>query len=202
MSRRSSYFKEVERLLDMGMEPKQIIKVTGIPKSTVYDIREKLREEAKYDFDELMGKDYLWKYQQTISNYSKTIQESNEEIEELKKKYEDLEVELREELASIPIDKYIARATILNTIASLPSAKASDMQRLMQQRDKASEMKAKTYNQGPVVFAINNWLKTGKPVEPHLQVLEVNEPLPESQPLPAPEISDDDLDVLKEMENE
>ena len=47
MGRKALYFKQVEHLLSVGYEAKDIVKITNIPKGTVYRIVDKLREEAK-----------------------------------------------------------------------------------------------------------------------------------------------------------
>ncbi len=60
MGRKALYFKEIEHLLSVGYEAKDIIKITNIPRGTVYRIVDKLREEAKINFDQLMTKDYLY----------------------------------------------------------------------------------------------------------------------------------------------
>ena len=66
MTRQSKYFAEIERLLKIGYEPKHIMALTNIPKPTVYRIVDKLRKEARYDFNNLMEKDFLYKYQQNL----------------------------------------------------------------------------------------------------------------------------------------
>lgn len=205
MTRKAKYFQEVERLLDNGLEPKQIIKVTGIPESTVYWVRKKLREEARLDFKELMSEDYIWKYQKTLENYSKTIQQMNEAIAEAKAKYADKEAELREELAGIPSDKYIARATILQAIVAIEGQKNQDLVKLTAQRDKATEAKAKTYNQGPVVHAVDEWLRTGNANQPEIEALNTTvstNPIPET-PKPLPQApTDDDIEIMRKMDEE
>ena len=50
MGRKALYFKEIEHLLSVGYEAKDIIKITNIPRGTVYRIVDKLREEAKINF--------------------------------------------------------------------------------------------------------------------------------------------------------
>ncbi len=208
MTRKAKYFQEVERLLDHGLEPKQIIKVTGIPESTVYWVRKKLREEARLDFKELMSEDYIWKYQKTLENYSKTIQQMNDAIAEAKQRYAAKEAELREELAGIPSDKYMARATILQAIVAIEGQKNQDLVKLTAQRDKATESKARTYNQGPVVYAVDEWLRTGNANQPEITALnnavDVNIDTPPADPKPismqAPDA--DDLEILKQMDEE
>ena len=72
MTRRGKYFEEIQHLLEIGYEPKQIIKITGCSKATVYRIVDKLKTEARYEFKNLLQHDYLWKYQKTIENFSGT----------------------------------------------------------------------------------------------------------------------------------
>jgi len=214
MVRKAKYFKEVERLIDMGMEPKQIIKVTGIPSATVYRIRDKLIAEARYDFKTLLEGDYVWKYLQTIANFSKTIQQCNERIDGLAGKYAKLEQDMRQELEVTPPKMAMVRATLLQGLANLQSAQTAELRELVNQRDKASESKAKTYNQGPFVHALDELIKTGKAEAPRLKEVEdmfgnkpevsIDDTADEPQQLPQPtqEPTDDDLDVLREMDED
>ena len=80
MGRKSQYFKTIENMMDVGYQAKDIIKITNIPNATVYRIVDKLRSESKLEFNELMEQDYLYKYQQNLSNLNKTIELCNSPI--------------------------------------------------------------------------------------------------------------------------
>lgn len=210
MTRESAYFKEIERLLANGFEPKHITKITGIPQSTVYRIVEKLRTEARMDFNQLMDKDYLWKYQQNLENFSRTIQECNEEIVTMRKKYDEIEAKMIEELEGLPDSKAMVKATILASLVSLQSAKTNEFKKIVDTRDKASETKARIYNAGPVVYAIDNWVRNTHPENGNAPMLALDEPPKEYiplklntiQPTDNDEPSDEELRVLKEMEED
>ena len=155
MGRKALHFKEIEHLLSVGYEAKDIVKITNIPKGTVYRIVDKLREEAKINFDQLMTKDYLYKYQMNLDNYSKTIVQCNEEIVIINSKYDQLERLVMEDLESTPPDKYLARSTYLANLINIRNNRTIEIQKLIAQRDKSSEMKARIFNSGPVVYRIN-----------------------------------------------
>ena len=155
MGRKALHFKEIEHLLSVGYEAKDIVKITNIPKGTVYRIVDKLREEAKINFDQLMTKDYLYKYQMNLDNYSKTIVQCNEEIVIINTKYDQLERLVMEDLESTPPDKYLARSTYLANLINIRNNRTIEIQKLIAQRDKSSEMKARIFNSGPVVYRIN-----------------------------------------------
>ena len=155
MGRKALHFKEIEHLLSVGYEAKDIVKITNIPKGTVYRIVDKLREEAKINFDQLMTKDYLYKYQMNLDNYSKTIIQCNEEIVIINAKYDQLERLVMEDLESTPPDKYLARSTYLANLINIRNNRTIEIQKLIAQRDKSSEMKARIFNSGPVVYRIN-----------------------------------------------
>ena len=155
MGRKALHFKEIEHLLSVGYEAKDIVKITNIPKGTVYRIVDKLREEAKINFDQLMTKDYLYKYQMNLDNYSKTIIQCNEEIVIINSKYDQLERLVMEDLESTPPDKYLARSTYLANLINIRNNRTIEIQKLIAQRDKSSEMKARIFNSGPVVYRIN-----------------------------------------------
>jgi len=155
MGRKALHFKEIEHLLSVGYEAKDIVKITNIPKGTVYRIVDKLREEAKINFDQLMTKDYLYKYQMNLDNYSKTIVQCNEEIVIINAKYDQLERLVMEDLESTPPDKYLARSTYLANLINIRNNRTIEIQKLIAQRDKSSEMKARIFNSGPVVYRIN-----------------------------------------------
>ncbi len=207
MGRKALYVKEVEHLLSVGYEAKDIVKITNIPKGTVYRIVDKLREEAKINFDQLMTKDYLYKYQMNLENYSKTIVQCNEEIKKVNQKYDQLEQVVMESLELCPPDKYIARSAYMTNLINIRNNRTIEIQKLISQRDKSSEMKAKIFNSGPVVYRINQVVEN-KVLQPEMLS---EQTMPEPEPIPLPEIepevkseeiSEEDLKVLKEMEED
>ena len=221
MGRKALHFKEIEHLLSVGYEAKDIVKITNIPKGTVYRIVDKLREEAKLNFDQLMTKDYLYKYQMNLDNYSKTIIQCNEEIATINTKYDQLEGMVMVDLESCPTDKYLARSTYLANLINIRNNRTIEIQKLVAQRDKSSEMKARIFNSGPVVYRINQVFEnripqpemfneqTAKPIEFVNNAIhqedtitdikgEIIEDIVERS---AATVSEEDLQVLKEMEN-
>ena len=214
MGRKALYFKQVEHLLSVGYEAKDIIKITNIPRGTVYRIVDKLREEAKINFDQLMTKDYLYKYQMNLENYSKTIVQCNEEIKTINAKYDQLERIVMESLEVCPPDKYLARSTYLANLINIRNNRTIEIQKLISQRDKSSEMKAKIFNSGPVVYRINQVVEN-KVLQPEM----LSEQSTQEQTMPelvnnttveekvenieeSDVISEEDLQVLKEMEED
>lgn len=225
MGRKALHFKEIEHLLSVGYEAKDIVKITNIPKGTVYRIVDKLREEAKINFDQLMTKDYLYKYQMNLDNYSKTIVQCNEEIVIINAKYDQLERLVMEDLESTPPDKYLARSTYLANLINIRNNRTIEIQKLIAQRDKSSEMKARIFNSGPVVYRINQVVEN-KILQPEMlndvkapELVEfVNDSVHQedtdimgeieavversaAMTLSEEDISEEDLLVLKEMEN-
>ena len=221
MGRKALHFKEIEHLLSVGYEAKDIVKITNIPKGTVYRIVDKLREEAKINFDQLMTKDYLYKYQMNLDNYSKTIIQCNEEIVIINAKYDQLERLVMEDLESTPPDKYLARSTYLANLINIRNNRTIEIQKLIAQRDKSSEMKARIFNSGPVVYRINQVVEN-KILQPEMlneakapELVEfVNDSVHQEdtsttnikgeevkEVAEEPTISEEDLLVLKEMEN-
>ena len=221
MGRKALHFKEIEHLLSVGYEAKDIVKITNIPKGTVYRIVDKLREEAKINFDQLMTKDYLYKYQMNLDNYSKTIVQCNEEIVIINSKYDQLERLVMEDLESTPPDKYLARSTYLANLINIRNNRTIEIQKLIAQRDKSSEMKARIFNSGPVVYRINQVVEN-KVLQPEMlndakapELVEfVNDSVHQEdtsttnikgeevkEVAEEPTISAEDLQVLKEMEN-
>ena len=218
MGRKALHFKEIEHLLSVGYEAKDIVKITNIPKGTVYRIVDKLREEAKINFDQLMTKDYLYKYQMNLDNYSKTIVQCNEEIVIINAKYDQLERIVMENLESCPPDKYLARSTYLANLINIRNNRTIEIQKLIAQRDKSSEMKARIFNSGPVVYRINQVVEN-KILQPEMlnekplvefvnnavqqeDIMDTNIKGEEVKKVAEePTISAEDLLVLKEMEN-
>ena len=218
MGRKALHFKEIEHLLNVGYEAKDIVKITNIPKGTVYRIVDKLREEAKLNFDQLMTKDYLYKYQMNLDNYSKTIIQCNEEISIINAKYDQLESLVMVDLESCPTDKYLARSTYLANLINIRNNRTIEIQKLIAQRDKSSEMKARIFNSGPVVYRINQVVEN-KILQPEMlnekplvefvnnavqqeDIMDTNIKGEEVKKVAEePTISAEDLLVLKEMEN-
>ena len=211
MGRKSVYIKQIEHLLSVGYEAKDIVKITNIPKGTIYRIVDQLREEAKTNFDQLMTKDYLYKYQMNLDNYSKTIVQCNIEIETVNKKYDELEKVVMESLEVCPVDKYIARSAYMTNLINIRNNRTIEIQKLIAQRDKSSEMKAKIFNSGPVVYRINQVVEN-KVLQPEM----LSEQSTQERTMPElvnntekvenieenDVISEEDLQVLKEMEED
>ena len=221
MGRGNKHKAEVERLLNIGYDPKDIIKITNIPTATVYRNIRALKDEAKIDFEALLTDDYLWRYYKTLHNYSDTIVICNEEIEAMKKRYDDMEKEIRHELENTPNTKNGARVNLLSNLTTLLGMRSTELTRLLSQRDNATSLKAKLLNVGPVVYSMNEFLKknsnipTTKVYEHPLLRKYKKEPIEENKFLPIEEsvievkelpasysISDDEREILKEMENE
>ena len=152
-----------------------------------------------------MTKDYLYKYQMNLDNYSKTIVQCNIEIETVNKKYDELEKVVMESLEVCPVDKYIARSAYMTNLINIRNNRTIEIQKLIAQRDKSSEMKAKIFNSGPVVYRINQvveskvlqpeMLNDQKPLKEFVNNTEKVEEIVEDKA-----ISEEDLQVLKEME--
>ena len=205
MGRKAVYIKQIEHLLSVGYEAKDIVKITNIPKGTIYRIVDQLRDEAKTNFDQLMTKDYLYKYQMNLDNYSKTIIQCNIEIDTINTKYDQLEGIVMVDLESCPTDKYLARSTYLANLINIRNNRTIEIQKLIAQRDKSSEMKAKIFNSGPVVYRINQVVEN-KVLQPEMlknqepRVEFVNNTHIEEKIKDDDIISKEDLQVLKEME--
>ncbi len=206
--KKSKHFHEIEHYINIGFEAKDIPKLTNIPKSTVYAVVNKLKVEADINFKELMEKDYLYRYQINLDNYSKTIQECNKKIEEMNIKYDDLETMLTHEMENIPDNKHTTKVYFIQTLVSINNNRVNDLAKLVQQRDRASELKAKLYNSGPVVYRINEYVKERGSINPNLEhpmfsekeeikkLKVIEEPIEEA----VEEISDEDKEVLREMD--
>ena len=211
MARKSSYFKEVERLLRVGYEPSDIIKMSGIPKATVYRLINKLQVESRYEFKRTMSHNFLWKYQQNMENFSRTIQEMNEEIEIVKAKYADFEQLILSSIEELVIPKQsMVKASLLMALISCQSSRTNELIKLAQQRDKATEGKAKLFNQGPVVNAVHEWVNSAPPpagILPHIPELdtirdEEEKPiLAKLNSITLTEEEEEELRIQKEMED-
>ena len=156
-----------------------------------------------------------------LDNYSKTIIQCNEEIVVINAKYDQLERLVMEDLESTPPDKYLARSTYLANLINIRNNRTIEIQKLIAQRDKSSEMKARIFNSGPVVYRINQVVEN-KVLQPEMlndakapELVEfVNDSVHQEdtsttnikgeevkEVAEEPTISAEDLQVLKEMEN-
>lgn len=200
----------VESMLRNGWEARDIHKQTNLPRSTVYAKVKKLKKEARYDFDKVMNEDYLWLYQMNLMNYSRTIKQLNEEIERVNKKYDELEIITREALEAVEDGKHVGKSNLIANLIAINNSRANDMAKLTQQRDRASEMKARLFNQGPVVHNMAEWLKLTSSVDKKvLPVLENQKKqlnvisVVDMKELPFVEdMSEEDMDIIREMEND
>ncbi len=202
MARRSKYFKTVEHLLDTGYESKDICKISGIPRATVYRIVDKLREEAKINFKDLMEKDYLYKYQRNLEELSKTVIQCNERMVGVDSKYDALEGQAQTALSNVEVNKHISKAHLISNLISIQSSRTTEIVKLIAERDRASEAKANLYNKGPVVYRINEFVQHKLPNVPPM--LNKGITVSEAQ-MDAPklnEITEDDQKILDEMDKE
>lgn len=208
MGRKAKYKKEMERLLEMGFEAKDITRITNIPQATVYRYVDKLRTEARLDFDQLMEKDFLYKYGLTLSNYAKSIQECNAELALIDAKYEKREKEIYKLMDELPEKSVMVKSNHMAQLIQLDAQKNNEKLRCIAQRDRSTELKAKIYNAGPVVQALKIWIAENNPKlgeEPRLNLIkgkvkemtarEIHDAL-----LPDMiEITEEDRKVLEEM---
>ena len=212
MGRTAKYYVEIERLLDNGYNINEVVGELNISSRTVYRVLDKLKKQARYDFKNLMQEDFLWKYQKTLENFDKTIRQCNEQISTIGVKYDDYEHRVKEELDSCDKTKYMARATLLGNLINIQSNRTNELQKLVTARDRASDNKAKVYNQGPVVNSIDNWVHQTTPSAGELPVIpeikkiilkkthtELNSTDNTNK---LDEITDEDRAVLEEMEKD
>lgn len=210
MGRGSKYFKEIQHLLEIGYEKKQIVEITGCSKATVDRVTRKLKIEARFEFKNLLTEDFLWKYQKTLENYSRTIQQCNEEITKMNDKYDTIELKINTELEDMPENKAMTRATLLGSLIQVQSSRTNELIKICATRDRATGEKARVYNQGPVMYAMDEWVNNTNPQQgelPHVEEVTalsantINAEVHEIQGAVSTEvISDEDEQVLKEME--
>jgi len=199
MGRSPKYVDEVEKLLRNGWNVKDIVSNTNISKSTVYDVLAKMKKRARYNFKELMSEDYLWKYENTLDNFDRTIRECNEEMELVKNKYAIIESKINLQIVGLDNKQAMVKAHLLANLISCQSSRTNEIIKLCAQRDKASDLKARVYNAGPVVNAIDEWVNRTTPPAgelPRIQELDKVDP----QPLNPPE-NRDELYLPKDLEN-
>jgi len=200
----------IEGMLRNGWEAKDIYKQTNLPRSTVYAKVSKLKREARYDFDKVINEDYLWLYQMNLMNYSRTIKEVNEEIERVNKKYDELEKITMEALQAVEERKHLGKSNFISNLITINNCRANDLAKLTQQRDRASEMKARLFNQGPVAHRTAEYLKiTMNSTREILPILEKQKKqlnvisVVDMKELPVLDsMSEEDKEILKEMEND
>lgn len=203
MGRKSKWTDEVERLVDNGYDPKQIVKITGLAISTVYKHVEKLRVQARYRFNNLMSKDYLYQYFKALDNFARTIQQCNEELDKTYIRYDALEAQISKAVNSLDKPKHpIAHSAMLGQLIQLQNSRENAVVRLTAQRDKASDLKAKVYNAGPVVAAIDQWVRDNTPKAGDLPELNTSMVDEKVAPEKSPEISEEDAAIIREMEEE
>lgn len=206
---------EIERLMDLGYEAKHISKMTNIPTGTVYRVVDKLRKEARFDFKDLMSKDYLYKFQQTMENFSKTIQVCNEEIARIDEKYDVLEFRMLETIEQLQMPRQaVTKANLLLGLLAVQNSRNTEKLKLMIQRDRATEQKAKMYNQGPVVNAIDELFQKYQPENADIPTIgelkmveEIREEYSPSQRNKedlnmVQNLNEEDMDALREMEED
>jgi len=203
---RTNSGRAVEKLIDDGyVDIIALSQKTGLSERQCRRYLDKHRSEAKGRFDKLMtGGDYLYQYYNVLDNFSKTIQQCNEELNVSNAKYDELEQQIDEALDELDLPKQaLAKAQLLGQLVQIQNSRENAVVRITGQRDKATDLKAKVYNSGPVVNAIDNLfrnktqdaevsqLNTG---EESINVLELAEP--------KDKISEEDAKIIKKMDDE
>lgn len=206
---RTKIGKEVERLIDNGYgDPRALSQQTGLSVRQCNRYLRKFKLEAKVRFDSLMSEDYLYLYYNTIDNFSRTIQQCNEELKTLHTKYDDLEVQISEAVNELDKQKHpIAHSAMLGQLIQIQNSRENSVVRLTAQRDKASDLKAKVYNAGPVVAALDQWVrdntpKAGEIPELNTSLGNIKASTSAEEDDESSEISEEDAKVIKEMEEE
>lgn len=192
-------------MMEIGYQAKDIIKITNIPNATVYRIVDKLRSESKLDFKELMEKDYLYKYQQNLANLNKTIVWCNEQMPQINTKYDDLGVITKEALDAVEGNKHISKAHLISNLITIQANRIRELAVIVAQRDKAVGDKARLFNQGPVVYRVNEYVEHKmQNIPPMLnEGIKVEDVKLEEEPIPiltSGDISAEDKEILAEME--
>jgi len=205
---RTKIGKEVERLIDNGYgDPRTLSQQTGLSVRQCNRYLRKFKLEAKVRFDSLMSEDYLYQYYNVLDNFSKTIQQCNKELGTAHKKYDDLEDKLNIAVNELDQQKHpIAHSAMLGQLIQIQNSRENAVVRLTAQRDRASDLKAKVYNAGPVVAALDQWVRDNTPKAGALVELNTSiENIKTSTPVEEDdksEISEEDAKVIKEMEEE
>lgn len=206
---RTKIGKEVERLIDLGYgDPKALSQQTGLSERQCHRYLHEFRIKAKVRFDNLMDEDYLYQYYNTLDNFSRTIQQCNEELIKLHTKYDDLEVQISEAVNELDKQKHpIAHSAMLGQLIQVQNSRENAVVRLTAQRDKASDLKAKVYNAGPVVAALDQWVRDNTPkagalVELNTSLKNIKTSTPVEEDDKSSEISEEDAKVIKEMDEE
>lgn len=203
---RTEIGKKVERLIDNGYgDPRALSQQTGLSVRQCNRYLRKFKLEAKVRFDNLMSEDYLYLYYNTLDNFSKTIQQCNEELGNTKEKYDDLEEQVDGALEKLDEKQGITRSALLGQLIQIQNSRENAIIRLTAQRDKASDLKAKVYNAGPVVAALDQWVRDNTPKGGELKGLNMSmENIKTSTSVEdeKSEISEEDAKVIKEMEEE
>lgn len=205
---RTEIGKEVERLIDLGYgDPRALSQQTGLSVRQCNRYLRKFKLEAKIRFDNLMDEDYLYLYYNTLDNFSRTIQQCNEELKTLHTKYDDLEVQISKAVDELDKQKHpIAHSAMLGQLIQIQNSRENSVVRLTAQRDKASDLKAKVYNAGPVVAALDQWVRDNTPKAGELPELNTSMKNIKGSTLAEEdekfEISEEDAKVIKEMEEE
>ena len=203
---RTKIGKEVERLIDNGYgDPRALAQQTGLSERQCQRYLRKFKLEAKVRFDNLMSEEYLYLYYNTLDNFSRTIQQCNEELARMSTKYDVLEDKINTAVDDLDQVKHpIAHSAMLGQLIQVQNSREGAVVRLTAQRDKASDLKAKVFNAGPTVAAIDQWVRDNTPKAGQLPELNTsNEDIKnESPPEESHEISEEDAKILREMEDE
>lgn len=203
MGRKSKWKDEIERLVDKGYDPKHIAKKLGLNLSTVYKHVEKFRTEARHRFGNLMSKDYLYQYFITLDNFARTIQQCNEELDTSHEKYDGLEGRITIAVNALDKAKHpIAHSAMLGQLIQVQNSRENAVVRLTAQRDRASDLKAKVYNEGPVVATIDQWIRDNPPKTGELVELNRTMLTGKGEDMKSPAISEEDKKVMREMDED
>lgn len=205
MSKKSKMAGIIEKLIDTGYgDIHSLAQQTGLSERQCRRYLDKFTAEARYRFDNLMSKDYLYQYYNTLDNFSKTIQQCNEELTRMGIKYDGLEDKINMAVKALDHARHpIAHSSMLGQLIQVQNSREGAVVRLTAQRDKASDLKAKVFNAGPVVSALDQWVRDNTPKAGQLPELNMSdESIKTSKPEKEEKISAEDKKVIEEMEKD
>lgn len=195
----------IEKLIDNGYgDIRSLSQQTGLSERQCRRYLDKFTADARYRFDNLMSKDYLYQYYNTLDNFSKTIQQCNEELARMSTKYDGLENKISTAVDDLDQVKHpIAHSAMLGQLIQVQNSREGAVVRLTAQRDKASDLKAKVFNAGPVVSALDQWVRNNTPKAGQLPELNMSDENNKAMPEEKKEtISAEDQKVIDEMEKD
>ena len=155
----------IRQLRERGVSsPEAIADALNISVRTAQRDLQKIRNEARYILQDLVGGEFIVEFHETLNNFKSTVDRCKKEMYELQKNYVEQKQMILDVLDNVPEEKYGTKAGLLATLTDLEAKYHMSIQayeRMIKDTVKESlSIQSKT----ELVWAFDSFIKKNAPL--------------------------------------